>query len=460
MSAKDALLRISSFLPEVPKPKTKPSLSERLFWTLIAVVLYIVMSQVPLYGVVSSASSTLFFYQMIFAANIGTLMSLGIGPIVTAGLITQVLVGSDLIRLDLTNVEDQRVFASLTKLLTFVFILVEAVFYIVSGVVGYVSSPAAAAIAAAQLILASVIVFLLDQTLQKGWGIGSGISLFILAGVSLQVMLELFSPIPVNGQYYGYIPYAIEEALKHDYMGIIFRSAQYPDLLGLISTIVIAALILYLEGVRIEIPIASSRFRGFSATYPIKFLYVSNIPVILVAALIADAQFFFLLLAKNAAIYPYLHWLGTVENGTITGGALYYVSSPPPIPLAFSHPIQVVTYSIFVIVLSVVFARLWVEVSGMSAEKAAENIISSDLQIPGFRTTRSSIAIVLNRYIPVVTLFSGLVIGIIAALSTLLNVFGTGIGLFLAIDIAISYYQMLAQEQLISTVPGLGGLFG
>jgi len=55
-------------------------------------------------------------------------MTLGIGPIVTAGLIAQVLMGSDLIHLDLTNPEDQKFFASITKILTFVFIIAESVF--------------------------------------------------------------------------------------------------------------------------------------------------------------------------------------------------------------------------------------------------------------------------------------------------------------------------------------------
>jgi len=459
MSARDALYKISAFLPEVPKPKQKPSLTERLIWTLLAVVLYLLMANVPLYGVVSSPTSLLFFYQIIFAANIGTLMTLGIGPIVTAGLISQVLIGSDLIHLDLTNPEDQKFFAALTKVLTFVFIIAESIFYVLSGVVGTVISPYAKIIIILQLIIATSIVFMLDQMLQKGWGIGSGISLFILAGISLQIMLDLFSPIPVNGQYFGFLPYAINESI-HGRLGAVGnRPATLPNLIGLISTIFFALLILYLEGVRIEVPVASARFKGFTATYPIKLLYVSNIPVILVAALIADFQFFFAMLARNPALYNHITWLGTVQNGTFTGGLLYYISTPPPVPLAFHHPVQVLTYSVFVIVLSVAFAKLWVDVSGMSAEKAAETIIASDLQVPGFRTTRASIAMLLNRYIPVVTLFSGLLIGIIAAASTLLNVYGTGIGLLLAIDISISYYQMLAQEQLISTVPGLGGLF-
>jgi len=459
MNGKDVINRIASILPEVPKPARKPSLNERLIWTALAVVLYIIMSQIPLYKVITSPQSSLFFYQIIFAANIGTLMTLGIGPIVTAGLITQVLVGSDILRLDLSNAEDQRLFASLTKVLTFIFIVFESVFYVASGLIGTVGSLTVAAIVTVQLIVASLVVFLLDQMIQKGWGLGSGISLFILAGISMQVMLDIFSPIPVNGQFFGYIPYAINESIHGAFSSLISRPATYPSLIGLISTIVFIILILYLEGIRIEIPISSSRFRGFSATYPIKLLYVSNIPVILVAALIADAQFFFLMLARNASLVPHLAWLGTEVNGTITGGLLYYISSPPPYPAAMAHPIQIVTYSAFVIVLSVVFAKMWVDVSGMSAEKAAEYLLGSDLQVPGFRRTRASVGTLLERYIPTVTLFSGLIIGILAAASSILDVFGTGIGLLLAIDISISYYQMLAQEQMASMVPGLGGIF-
>jgi len=460
LRAKDVINKVAGILPEVPKPARKPGLTEKLIWTGLAVVLYLVMAQIPLYKVITSTQSALFFYQIIFAANIGTLMTLGIGPIVTAGLITQVLVGSDLLRLDLSNAEDQKLFASLTKVLTFVFIIVEAVFYVVSGVVGVVSTPTIAIIVIVQLIVASLIVFLLDQMIQKGWGLGSGISLFILAGISMQIMLDFFSPIPVSGQYFGYIPFAINASIHRAFASLVSRASSYPSLIGLISTIIFILVILYLEGVRIEIPISSAKFRGYSATYPIKLLYVSNIPVILVSALIADAQFFFLILAKNASLVPHLSWLGTETNGTITGGLLYYITSPPPYPAAMLHPVQVLTYSAFVIVLSVVFARMWVDVSGMSAEKAAENLLGSDLQVPGFRTTRSSVSSLLERYIPTVTLFSGLLIGILAATSSILNVFGTGIGLLLAIDISISYYQMLAQEQMASMIPGLGGILG
>ncbi|MDG7043336.1 MAG: preprotein translocase subunit SecY, partial [Nitrososphaerota archaeon] len=175
MRARDVISRISSVLPEVPKPIRAPSFNEKLLWTGLALVLYLIMSQIPLFGVTASASNSLYLYQVIFAANIGTLMTLGIGPIVTAGLIAQILAGSDLMKLNFSMPDDQRFFSAFTKVLTFVFIIVEAIFYIFSGILGVSVTGNVALIVILELIFASIAVFLLDQLVQKGWGIGSGI---------------------------------------------------------------------------------------------------------------------------------------------------------------------------------------------------------------------------------------------------------------------------------------------
>ena len=47
------------------------------------------------------------FLRIIFASTQGTLTELGIGPIVTAGLILQLLQGSDILKLDLSNPRGQ-----------------------------------------------------------------------------------------------------------------------------------------------------------------------------------------------------------------------------------------------------------------------------------------------------------------------------------------------------------------
>ena len=99
---------IARFFPDIKPPDRKVAFNEKIFWTVIALIVYFVMSQVPLYGVSTAGiNDPLGALRVIFASNRGTLMELGIGPIVTAGLILQVLAGSKMINLDMSNPEDR-----------------------------------------------------------------------------------------------------------------------------------------------------------------------------------------------------------------------------------------------------------------------------------------------------------------------------------------------------------------
>src|SRR6185436_17964943 len=83
-----AIRTASAYVPQVPKPKKKVSLTEKFVWTGIALFAYLIMGQIPLYGVTDDPRfDFLAFARVIFAAQQGTLMELGIGPIVTAGLL-------------------------------------------------------------------------------------------------------------------------------------------------------------------------------------------------------------------------------------------------------------------------------------------------------------------------------------------------------------------------------------
>ena len=152
----------ATVLPEIRKPVRKPSLNEKLIWTGIAVIVYMVMAVTPLTGVAVGAQSQFSYSSIIFASQQGTLMTLGIGPIVTAGLILQLLAGSEIIRIDFQNPEDRAIFTSATKLLTMIVIVVEASAYLIGGLFGTIAPPAAIAIFF-ELFAASVIVMLLDE---------------------------------------------------------------------------------------------------------------------------------------------------------------------------------------------------------------------------------------------------------------------------------------------------------
>jgi len=438
----------------------------------MALVVYLVMSQVPLYGVEVGQGTNIQFLNIIFAASQGTLMTLGIGPIVTAGLILQLLKGADILRLDFKKPEDRALFSSATKFLTIIVILVEGGAYVFGGV--FNPSPGQALpfvtsiIVLAQLFAASLIVMLLDELVQKGWGLGSGISLFILAGVAQRILWDMFSPLPVSDGFLGIIPFSVNAALTGNITQALLRPGGFPSLFGLALTIIAILVVIYAEGMRIEIPITSTRFRGFAGVYPVKFLYVSNIPIILTSALAANVAFFAQLLWSRLNPTNANPWLNLIAmfdptnpnpNNPI-GGVVRYITSPGGLEGVFADPLRAATYLLFTVTFAILFARIWVEIGGLSPQAAAKSLIDAQVQIPGFRRAEGSVEAVLSRYIPVITLLGGAFIGVLAAGSDLLGVFGTGTGILLMVSILMQYYQLLMRERLETMMPQLGALLG
>jgi preprotein translocase SecY subunit len=469
VSLRNFVKSVATILPEIPKPVKKPNLTEKFIWTGGALILYMLMGITPLFHFGNEADQFAFL-RIIFASSQGTLTELGIGPIVTAGLILQLLQGSDILKLDLSDTEDRALFGTATKLLTFIVIAIESGAYILGGALGALGQTQAIVIFF-QLFGASVIILLLDELIQKGWGIGSGISLFILGGVAQTLWWDTFSPYPIAptqgapAEIYGFIP-ALVAALFPGGGGVasvFIRSDQFPSAFTFVMTVAVILFITYIEGIRVEVPITSVKYRGFQGVYPIKLLYVSNIPVILVSALTANISFFTRLLHNYTGNTPpsWMHYLVTYDtNFNPTGGLVYYITPPNGIQQTAADPLHAVIYCIFLMTLAVMFARIWVEIGGLSSRTVAKNLMNADVQVPGFRRAGLSIEQVLNRYIPPITVIGGLIIGSVAAISDVFGVFGTGVGLLLGVDIVLQYYQMLVKEQLEEFSPRLAGVLG
>lgn len=463
---------VSKYTWQVPKPKKKLSLTERLVWSGIAVVIYLIMGQIPLYGAPTSAFDPFAFARVIFASQQGTLIELGIGPIVTAGLLMQLLRGSEIIKLDFKNPDDRSLFTSATKIVTILVIIAEGAIY---GTSVYGPGLASAGhanfiyIIVGQLIAASIVVMMLDELVQKGWGLGSGISLFILAGVAQQILWSVFSPLPAgDGFSIGVIPFLIESILNgtSNFTDIMFRRGQLPSLFLLLLTSGIMLLLVYVQGIKIEIPIVSSRYRGFTAVYPIKLMYVSNIPVILASALTANAIFMSQILWANYNpsnenfFFNMIAQFDPSNPNTPIGGFVYYLVAPRGLEIASLDPIRSVLYVVILTAIVVIFGRLWVELGGLSPKAAAQNLLDANVQVPGFRRAETSVRQLLQRYIPSLTILSSIFLGLLAGLSDVVGVFATGIGILLMVDILINYYNLLLREQIETVMPRLAALLG
>ncbi|MBI5698290.1 MAG: preprotein translocase subunit SecY [Thaumarchaeota archaeon] len=456
------------YLVQIPKPKKKLSLQTRLIWSGLALLIYQVMGQTPLFGATAPQFDFLQFARVIFASQQGTLIELGIGPIVTAGLLMQLLKGSEILKFDFTKPDERGVFQTATKLVTYIVITVESVVYATAVYgPGLVTTPSVLYVIIGQLIAASVIIMLLDELIQKGWGLGSGISIFIAAGVAQQIVWSLFSPLPAgDGGMVGIVTYLTQSINAGDLSNVLFRSNNLPSVFSMSITAGVLLILVYTQGMKVEIPIVSTKYRGFSATYPIKLMYVSNIPVILASALTANAVFMGQMLWANLnprnsnQLFNILAQFDPASPSNPIGGIIYYITPPRGFTLAAVDPVRAIIYIIFMIGIVIVFGRLWVELGGLSPKSAAKNLLDADVQIPGFRKSNQPVEALLNRYIPSVTIIGSAILGALAGTADVLGVVGGGTGILLMVDILINYYQQLIREQVEVVMPRLGALLG
>jgi preprotein translocase SecY subunit len=469
---------VARAIPEIKAPERRVRFNEKIFWTAIVLIIFLVMSEVPLFGVTKTALGELAALRIIFASSRGSLMELGIGPIVTAGLILQLLVGSAMIDCDMARPEDRSLFTTASKVFSIILTGVQASAYIIGGMYGSLPGTIAV-IVFLQLIAAGIIVLLMDELVQKGWGFGSGISLFIMAGVSQHIFWQSFSPAPAvgeSGSYGFFIKLAQVLSAGEPVTNLWLRTPQNPSLLGLIATVGAFLIIIYMEGVRVELPLSYAGYRGYRSRYPIKLLYVSNLPVIFASALFANVYFFSQIFWNmSGAPQPgrnfWLDLLGqfkAVINPTTNaitrydpvGGLVYYVTAPHSFIDVMDAPVKAFIYLGILVAFCVVFSLTWLEVGGLGPSTVAKQLVDSGMQIPGYRRSGKAVELLLKRYIPAVTVVGGVVVGMVAGVSDFFGVFGSGMGILLSVGIIYQYYELLMQERAAEMYPALRRIFG
>ena len=457
---------IGRILPEIKVPERKVKFNEKIFWTALVLIVYLVMSEIPLFGVSPTANDQFGALRVIFASNRGTLMELGIGPIVTAGLILQLLSGSGLIQCDMSKSEDRGLFTIGSKVFSIVLTGIQAGAYLLSGMYG-TNLGTAAIVIFMQLLAAGVIVMLLDELVQKGWGLGSGISLFIMAGVAQQILWQTFSR--STGLFVGAAQQLFVKDTTYTIFSWIVGSGVYPSLIGFIATIGAFLVIIYLNGIRIELPMSYAGYKGFRSKYPIKLLYVSNLPVIFASALFANVYFFSQLIwSTQGQPKPGTNLLidiigsYTNVNGTITphGGLSWFTTAPHSLQNVVADPLHAMIYLGILTLFCAVFSLIWLEVGGLGPSKVAQQLMDSGMQIPGYRRAGRPIEAVLKRYIPVVAILGGIIVALVAGFADFLGVFGSGTGILLSVGIIYQYYELLMRERAAEMYPAFRRILG
>ena len=506
-----ALRRFVDVYPTITKPERHVRFNEKMWTTTFVLIIYFAMTNVMLYGLSGEALDLFSGFRSIMAGASGTIMHLGIGPIVNGSIIMQLFAGAKIIRLDLGNSEDKAMYQGVQKLLVLIMIPIEAIpqtygfldpqeFLIDSYGLGWANF-----VIVAQLFAGSYLVFLLDELVSK-WGIGSGISLFIAAGVAQSTFVGTLSPLPATTG----VPYSLQNPPSGTLPMIfyMFREATNAEMISnngfeqillthvnpvaaLFSSIVVFLVVAYAESSKLELPLTHGKVRGHRGKYPIRLVYASNIPVILMAALLANINMFSLLFWSHPTLSqtPILgregwasasQYIGTYEAGqtTASGGFAWYASMVNGVndwllPLlnqqgdVFGHSltqimVHVVFYTALMTVGSMVFAKFWIDTTNMGTKDVAKQIERTGMQIPGFRKNPKILEKILENYIPPVTYFSGAFVGLLAAGADLLGTVGnaTGTGLLLAVGIILRTYEQIQKEQAMEMHPMIRQFFG
>ncbi|MEM4325831.1 MAG: preprotein translocase subunit SecY [Candidatus Pacearchaeota archaeon] len=472
------IIKIFEYFPEIKKPDEKRlSFNEKAKWTLIVLICFFILANIPLFGLSENALANFEFLAIILATEFGSIISLGVGPIVMASIVLQLLTGSGIINIDTTKEEGRRFFQGLQKLLIVFFIIFEAIVFVVMR--GLQPAPGFTLILIFQLIIGGLIIFYMDELTTK-WGFGSGVSLFIAAGISRSLFTTAFQIIDTQGRNcllnFNEVPctgkvFVLIQSLVNQAPIELLSS-----LVALISTFSIFMLVVWAQSLRVEIPLSFGRIRGYGIKWPLSFFYASVIPVILTAALVANLQLFGGLINNlaspclngieeectgKAKIASYLTFLGVFVNGRPVSGLAFWISSTNLAELIirggfmYIYLIQSLIHTIFFMAFSTLFAVFWVKTSGMDAKSQAHRIISSGLQLSGFRQDERVIESILERYIMPLTVMGGLSIGLLASIANIIGALVSGTGMLLVIMIMYQFYQNIVQQHQIDMHPAI-----
>ncbi|MCK4649995.1 preprotein translocase subunit SecY [Candidatus Pacearchaeota archaeon] len=445
-------------LPEVRAPtEKKVSFNVKLKWTLVILVGYFVLANIPLFGISEGSLARFEYLAILLGTSFGSIISLGIGPIVMSSIILQLLSGAGIININQNTTEGKKFFQGMQKLLAFAFVIFEAMVYVLMK--GIAAEPGFTGVVITQLCLGGLLIIFMDEVVQK-WGFGSGVSLFIAAGIGWRLFSQLFQFVGPQGTFEasGKILAIIASVIVGDGTGV--ARAFFP----IVTTAVLFLAVVFAQSLKVEIPLAFDRIRGHSVKWPLQFFYAGVIPVILVSALVANLQLFGSLLQN---------WLGHAtllggfsEGGQAVSGLAFWIGSTPVLETIITgsfrwiYAAQAVGHILFYVVFSVLFAFFWVGTSGMDARSQAGKIVNSGMSMPGFRKDERVLESILKRYIGPLTIMGGVAIGLLASVADLLGALVGGTAILLAVMILYQLYQNIAQQHAVDMNPMLKGFFG
>ncbi|MEM0476439.1 MAG: hypothetical protein QW367_02260 [Candidatus Aenigmatarchaeota archaeon] len=458
--------KLSSYLPSVEKLKRRLSFREKLKWILIILSVYFFLYHIPLIGILpiyQNPNPLVVLYSTLTGANIGSILTLGIAPIITASIIVQILVASKIINWDIREPEDRKKITAFKRLMIILFIFVEGFVFTLSLGNFFPIKEGFEGLIFLQIVLGGFISFLLADSLDKV-GVG-GINSIILAGIISSLFVNLFSPFSISkdGSYILWFQeenaYPIGKAIS------LFVAMQRNNFemfamsfISLVSTFLLILFTVYILRSVIEIPILHFQIRGFGRPLEFSLFYTSVLPIIFGSAILANLNLMFLASATTYIDEYRCGIFGCFDaNNNPISGIAYYLSSPRNLIFEFigfgnreklfNEIIRLIIFFLFFTFILVVFSWIWTYTAGMDPESIAENLTYYGFGISGYRVDERIVKDVLNRYIPYLTILSGIFGALIATLADISGSVLVSTSLIILVSTSYNYLLMFKRER-------------
>ena len=440
---------ISHLIPYVPKPKITIKPNEKLVWTGMVLFIYLIYSQIPLYGIYKTRDSDpLHYMRIILASSRGTLTELGITPIISSSFLMGFLRTLRIISFDPNIKEDRILFEQTTKFVAIIITLGQAIAYVFNGVYGPINliGNVNIILLISQLVIGGIIIILLDELLSNNYGLISGISLFVATNISENIMWKCFSPFTVASErgieYEGAIialfHFLITKKSKYEAFRLAFFRRSAPNLLQLFSTLIIIILVMYLWRFKLYIKVTNKKMPGVTYNQPIKLFYSSTTPIIVINTFISNLYLISQVLYRRYSSSLLIKILGTwaEKNGeqVATGGIAYFITPPKNLFYFITHPLKSIIYVIFILYFSGWFTQTMVDLIGKGAIDLARGLKNEGFFLEGIRESEETIYKRFQKLIPTVSFLSGMLIAALQILADLIGAIGSGTGILLLVS--------------------------
>ncbi|GMM30386.1 Ssh1 protein [Martiniozyma asiatica (nom. inval.)] len=446
----DVAKPLASLLPEIELPYERVSFDDKIVYTIASAAIYLLAS-VPLSGIQPSKIVDPFHWlRFSFASQSGTLLELGVLPVLTAGFFWQTLAALRWCKVNFNSLEERQLFQSLQKITAIFLGFFYSTLLVYSGyfkpVDHFVSQShqsgfLADSLIILQLTVASAAVTYLCELLEKGYGFGPGCMAFIAVTTAYKLAGSVigfgYAPWSKDGQAEGVLVQLFNSLFSKGFIYTIYNAFTRIENINLAQVylaFITLFCLMYTYNFRSEISIKSSKVRSMITTYPIRLFHSGALPLIFTLTVIYNANIYAYAFSKIVCPIPFIaNWeinAYTKKTADLTSGLLYFISSSNASTSIILNLTRIVVSISFITIVCALFGRSWFKLAGSSGKDLARQFKEQDITVIGYRD--ATIARELNKLISSASTAGSVVLGLTTSIAEATGYsqgFATGVGI-------------------------------